>query len=301
LEKERIKREKKERKKNKKQGSSSNIVVEKPVVGKVIGSPTNFSHDTHVGWDAERGFEVRNIPAEWKKLFVAAGVKKEEIEDPETRKLLVDTVCASMYMMSSPAPPSGGPPPPASGGPPPPVSGGPPPPMGGGGPPMPNGSGPPPPSGGLPPKAVDPYAPGSKCEAKWSGDGQFYAAQIESVREENGAKIVTVTFTEYGNVEEVAAMDVKVASAGAQSSAPPVAAGGIFAGLANAKSNLKSVDLTSISEQQEEDLVGSLQKALKSRRAGMFSVYHQNKEGGGGEEEEENDWDDEEDEDWMDF
>jgi len=51
--KEEQKRLKKENKQNKKKGAPA-----KPAVGQVIGSPTNFSHDTHVGWDTEHGFEV---------------------------------------------------------------------------------------------------------------------------------------------------------------------------------------------------------------------------------------------------
>ncbi len=41
---------KKEEKEKKKRG--------KGFVGHEIGLPTNFSHDTHVGWDMERGFEA---------------------------------------------------------------------------------------------------------------------------------------------------------------------------------------------------------------------------------------------------
>jgi len=42
-----------------------------------VSAPTDFKHESHIGWDSERGFEIRNIPPEWKKLFQAAGVKKD--------------------------------------------------------------------------------------------------------------------------------------------------------------------------------------------------------------------------------
>ena len=34
-----------------------------------IGLPTNFKHVTHVGWDEAAGFQVQNLPPEWKQLF----------------------------------------------------------------------------------------------------------------------------------------------------------------------------------------------------------------------------------------
>lgn len=52
-----------------------------------MSDPTNFRHVSHIGLDAE-GFDIRNIPPEWKKLFHAAGVKKKDLENPETRKAI---------------------------------------------------------------------------------------------------------------------------------------------------------------------------------------------------------------------
>ena len=54
-----------------------------------IGAPTNFKHITHIGWDESNGFEVRNLPEEWKSLFKAAGVKKKDLENKETAKIIV--------------------------------------------------------------------------------------------------------------------------------------------------------------------------------------------------------------------
>jgi len=258
----------------------------KPVVGQVIGAPTNFSHDTHVGWDTEHGFELRNIPMEWKKLFKDAGVTRSELEDPETRMMLVNTVRQSMYpggAVSIPAPP---PPPPAPAPPPPPNAPAP--------PSMGNGSGLSR-SGGLPKK--DPYAVGSKVKAVWSGDGQSYSAVIDSVREEGGYKYYTVTFTEYGNQEEVAKDGITPLGGGG-------GGGGMTdkeqAGLAHLlklqSDNLKPPEVGNLSQSQEDTIVDHLQKALAARRNGFVSVYGADAVQGVDNAEWEND-----DDSWMDF
>jgi len=61
-----------------------------------IGAPTNFKHITHIGWDESNGFEVRNLPEEWKSLFKAAGVKKKDLENKETAKIIVQTLAENM-------------------------------------------------------------------------------------------------------------------------------------------------------------------------------------------------------------
>eukprot|EP00003_Mantamonas_plastica_P022093 TRINITY_DN369_c0_g3_i3.p1 TRINITY_DN369_c0_g3~~TRINITY_DN369_c0_g3_i3.p1 ORF type:complete len:307 (+),score=84.82 TRINITY_DN369_c0_g3_i3:1114-2034(+) len=142
-------------------------------VVQVISLPTNFKHEGHIGWDAENGFELRNIPPEWKRIFKQAGVKKSDLKNEETAAFIMDFMNehgGDLEQMnaesglggggSKPPPPppqrSGGsapPPPPRRGGggrsapPPPPQRGGssgapppPPPPQRGGG-----GSAPPPP------------------------------------------------------------------------------------------------------------------------------------------------------------
>jgi P21-Rho-binding domain/WH2 motif len=128
-----------------------------------ISGPTGFRHASHIGWDPDNGFDIRNIPPEWRKLFAAAGVKKSELKDANTAKFIMETVTEALANdpNAGPAPPiptsfGGGPPAPPGRGPPPPPGGGPPPPPGGG-PPPPPGGGPPPPSGGAPRSA--PVAP----------------------------------------------------------------------------------------------------------------------------------------------
>ncbi len=46
-----------------------------------LSGPTNFRHESHIGWDSQNGFEIRNIPPEWRQLFQAAGVRKSELRD----------------------------------------------------------------------------------------------------------------------------------------------------------------------------------------------------------------------------
>jgi len=63
-----------------------------------IGMPTNVKHVTHMGYSEEGGFKFDDqpIPMEWKALFRAAGVKKKDLEDKATAKLIVDTITANM-------------------------------------------------------------------------------------------------------------------------------------------------------------------------------------------------------------
>eukprot|EP01104_Vermistella_antarctica_P002410 TRINITY_DN12653_c0_g1_i1.p1 TRINITY_DN12653_c0_g1~~TRINITY_DN12653_c0_g1_i1.p1 ORF type:complete len:499 (+),score=112.41 TRINITY_DN12653_c0_g1_i1:44-1498(+) len=72
-----------------------------------IQGPTDVQHNMHVGYNANNGvFEVENIPNEWKKMFQQAGIKKSELRDPETAKLLMGMI---VQHAGEPAPP---PPPP---------------------------------------------------------------------------------------------------------------------------------------------------------------------------------------------
>lgn len=119
----------------------------------VIGVPTDFKQEAHIGWDPVNGFDIKNIPPEWKKLFQAAGVKKSDLVDAESSKMIMETISATLGDSAPPMPPmsggGGAPPPPPPAGPPAPA----PPPPPAGGPPPP---GPPPPSGGPPPPGPPP-------------------------------------------------------------------------------------------------------------------------------------------------
>jgi hypothetical protein len=59
-ERKRIKEKEKEMKEQKKKEAKEAKKRGKGFVGASISGPTNFSHDTHVGWDMDHGFEVRH-------------------------------------------------------------------------------------------------------------------------------------------------------------------------------------------------------------------------------------------------
>jgi len=93
-----------------------------------ISDPRGFRHESHIGYDAETGgFDTKNIPAEWKKLFQAAGIRKKDLNNPETCAALLQVMQdspsdapAAPPAPPAPAAPPAPPPPPAPGAPPPP-------------------------------------------------------------------------------------------------------------------------------------------------------------------------------------
>ncbi|XP_038852321.1 neural Wiskott-Aldrich syndrome protein-like isoform X2 [Salvelinus namaycush] len=153
-----------------------------------IGTPSNFQHVGHVGWDPNTGFDVNNLDPELKNLFDMCGISEAQLKDKETSKVIydfiekkggVEAIKIELRRQAPPPPPSrGGPPPPPphqTSGPPPP----PPPVRGRGAPPPPPpsraptsappppppsrtgmGAPPPPPTRGLlPPPPLAPHAP----------------------------------------------------------------------------------------------------------------------------------------------
>ncbi|KAL1526331.1 hypothetical protein AB1Y20_015045 [Prymnesium parvum] len=62
----------------------------------VISGPTDFKHVAHVGWDEQQGFQVQDLPAEWKVLFKKAGVKKKDLTDKDTARMIVETITEKM-------------------------------------------------------------------------------------------------------------------------------------------------------------------------------------------------------------
>ncbi|KAL6459525.1 hypothetical protein MHYP_G00312840 [Metynnis hypsauchen] len=140
-----------------------------------IGTPSNFRHIGHVGWDPNTGFDVNNLDPELKKLFDMCGISEAQLKDKETSKVIyefiekkggVEAVKDELRRQAPPPPPSRGgppPPPPHSSGPPPP----PPPARGRGVPPPPPParapfSAPPPPPPSRPGMGVPPPPPPSR-------------------------------------------------------------------------------------------------------------------------------------------
>eukprot|EP01091_Cochliopodium_minus_P018658 TRINITY_DN7629_c0_g1_i1.p1 TRINITY_DN7629_c0_g1~~TRINITY_DN7629_c0_g1_i1.p1 ORF type:complete len:438 (-),score=120.26 TRINITY_DN7629_c0_g1_i1:71-1384(-) len=62
------------------------------VIKHEISGPINLKHESHIGWDMEKGFDVRNIPSQWKELFKKAGVKKKELKDKQVCDFLMKTI-----------------------------------------------------------------------------------------------------------------------------------------------------------------------------------------------------------------
>jgi len=48
---------------------------------KTYGKPTDFKQVSHIGWSNDGGFDIKNIPPEWKQIFQKAGIKKKDMEN----------------------------------------------------------------------------------------------------------------------------------------------------------------------------------------------------------------------------
>uniref|UniRef100_A0A672JMG5 WASP like actin nucleation promoting factor b n=1 Tax=Salarias fasciatus TaxID=181472 RepID=A0A672JMG5_SALFA len=129
-----------------------------------IGTPSNFQHIGHVGWDPNTGFDLNNLDPELKNLFDMCGISEAQLKDKETSKVIydfiekkggVEAVKNELRRQAPPPPPSrSGPPPP----PPPPHHGSAPPP-----PPPARGRGmPPPPPPSRAPVSAPPPPPPSR-------------------------------------------------------------------------------------------------------------------------------------------
>ncbi|XP_017350337.1 WASP like actin nucleation promoting factor b [Ictalurus punctatus] len=137
----------------------------KKITKSEIGTPSNFRHVGHVGWDPNTGFDVNNLDPELKKLFDVCGISEAQLKDQKTSKAIYDFIekkggveaVKTEFRRQAPPPP----PPPSRGGPPPPPplqsSGGPPPP-----PSRVRGAPPPPPPFRVPSSAPPPPPPPSR-------------------------------------------------------------------------------------------------------------------------------------------
>jgi P21-Rho-binding domain len=58
-----------------------------------IGTPSNFKHVTHVGWDARKGFDLSGEEDEaLKKVLEKAGVSENHMNDRATRNFIYDFI-----------------------------------------------------------------------------------------------------------------------------------------------------------------------------------------------------------------
>jgi len=139
---------------------------------KSVGKPTDFKQVSHIGWSNDGGFDIQNIPGEWKQIFQKAGIKRKDLENnpelardvlnimntaqDEAKESGLNTVSINQEVKvttNAPAPPQMGnaPPPPKMGNAPPPPKMGnapPPPKVGNTPPPPPKNEGTPPQEGG---------------------------------------------------------------------------------------------------------------------------------------------------------
>ncbi|RVE52068.1 hypothetical protein evm_003346, partial [Chilo suppressalis] len=58
-----------------------------------IGTPQDFKHVSHVGWNADKGFDVSNLPEEAMMTFFSkAGVSKSQLQDRDTRQFIYEFI-----------------------------------------------------------------------------------------------------------------------------------------------------------------------------------------------------------------
>uniref|UniRef100_A0A1A7WTC7 Actin nucleation-promoting factor WASL n=2 Tax=Iconisemion striatum TaxID=60296 RepID=A0A1A7WTC7_9TELE len=75
-----------------------------------IGTPSNFQHIGHVGWDPNTGFDLNNLDPELKHLFDMCGISEAQLKDRETSKVIYDFIekkevdCVSGDSPNSPCP-----------------------------------------------------------------------------------------------------------------------------------------------------------------------------------------------------
>ncbi|MBN3316766.1 WASL protein, partial [Atractosteus spatula] len=77
----------------------SNMIKKKDKAGKRkkltkadIGTPSNFQHIGHVGWDPNTGFDLNNLDPELKNLFDLCGISEAQLKDKETSKVIYDFI-----------------------------------------------------------------------------------------------------------------------------------------------------------------------------------------------------------------
>ncbi|GIQ82686.1 hypothetical protein KIPB_003866 [Kipferlia bialata] len=59
----------------------------------VIGAPTDFQHEHTIGFDYDTGvFDLSAMPEELLDMFRAAGIKDEELQQPEYAQFLFDQI-----------------------------------------------------------------------------------------------------------------------------------------------------------------------------------------------------------------
>ena len=61
----------------------------------VISEPQNFQHGQHVGVGSDGNLDLDNMPKEWIPKLRAAGIRKKDLQDPETRQAVFNELSKS--------------------------------------------------------------------------------------------------------------------------------------------------------------------------------------------------------------
>jgi len=48
----------------------------------VIGRPSDFKHEAHIGFDPEKGFDLNSLSPRLKRMFKSAGIRKKHLRNP---------------------------------------------------------------------------------------------------------------------------------------------------------------------------------------------------------------------------
>lgn len=57
-----------------------------------IGTPSNFKHVTHVGWNAKSGFDLSGEDEALRPFLAKAGVSENQLKDRRTRDFIYDFI-----------------------------------------------------------------------------------------------------------------------------------------------------------------------------------------------------------------
>lgn len=57
-----------------------------------IGTPSNFKHVTHVGWNAKSGFDLSGEDEALRPFLAKAGVSENQLKDRQTRDFIYDFI-----------------------------------------------------------------------------------------------------------------------------------------------------------------------------------------------------------------
>lgn len=82
--------------------SSSGKDKKRKVTKADISTPTNFVHISHLGWDADKGFDITGNENDevLTSFFAKAGVSENELKDRDTRAFIYDFIQSNNVLAS---------------------------------------------------------------------------------------------------------------------------------------------------------------------------------------------------------